>query len=147
MGKQASPSASSKGKVSSLVSSKGTASPYASSKGKASPYALPWDKAEDRWVAKMSQLDSKAGMHVSTRWFKLALNNAGAAPTLGDCSVRVRAEQLKLAAQVLRTHNLFGLRTAVDAAMTDKEFRKVFGHLLKTVLTMEAKVALSPVDF
>ena len=82
-----------------------------------------------------------------TKWFKPALYNAGAAPTLGDGSVRVREDLLKLTAKVLRAHDVFGLRTTVDAAMTDAEFRKHFGLWLKTVLNTADKVAFYSADF
>ena len=97
----------------------------------------------------MAQLCSKAGMHVFTKWFKPALYNAGAAPqaTLGDGSARVREELLKLAAKVLRAHDVFGLRTTVDAAMTDAELRKHFGLWLETVLNTADKVAFYSADF
>ena len=97
----------------------------------------------------MLQLDSKAGLDVFTGWFKPALYNAGAAPTLGDGSARVGVARLKLAAEVLQAHNLFGFKFAhnVDAAMTNEEFRKHFGHRLKTVLNMADKVAFYSAAF
>ena len=80
------------------------------------------NNADDRWEVMIAQLCSKAGMHV----FKPALYNAGAAPTLGDGSARVRKELLKFAAKVFRAHDVFGMCTTVDAAMTDAEFSKHF---------------------
>ena len=73
-------------------------------------------------------------MHSFTKLFKPALYNAGAAPSLGEGSARVRAERVKMAVQVLKAHDLFDLRAILDVAMKDEAFKKRFGMRLKTVL-------------
>ena len=68
--------------------------PSALSKGKAAPGApqnhatrvYTYGKAE----VMISELESKAGMHAITKWFKPALYNAAAAPALGEGSARIR---------------------------------------------------------
>ena len=138
---KSSTSASSRGKA-----SMGKASPMgkASSMGKASPSAS-W--GDDEWGAMQAHLDSKAGMHSFTRLFKPALYNAGATPSLGEGSARVRAERVKLAVQVLKAHDLFDLRAILDVAMKDEAFKKRFGMRLKTVLCTADKVAFYSAEF
>ena len=116
-------------------SSTGKAAQSALSKGIAAPGApqshAPRVDVYSEDEVMMSELERKPCMHAFTKWFKPSLYNAGAAPTLGEGSARIRSELLKLAAKVVLVHDFFGLCETVDQAMTDKDFERHFEIWLK----------------
>ena len=90
----------------------------------------------------LAEIGTKAGMHILTKWAKPYFYNKGAAPTLANGSSSGKMERLQSVVDIIKAHNLFGMRASIAEVMTDVEVKKQFAKRLFSVFHSAAKVSL-----